>query len=296
MTIDVEQAKGATLPEMAGEWTENDVILYHLALGAGTPPDDRKELRYVYENDLKVLPSLATVAALSGSMMGLTQVPGVDINLAMVLHGEQTLEVDGELPTAAKVKHSGRVVNVYDKGKGALLEVEVQTDDAASGRRLAVNRFGVFARGEGGFGGDPGPKPGNQPPERAPDLEVKIPTLPQQALLYRLTGDRNPLHADPDFAALGGFPRPILHGLCTYGMVLKAVVDHVHDGDVAAIGSYSCRFAGVLYPGETLAVKMWQEDGATILTATAVERDAPVLTNAAVATRVEKAAPTAGVA
>ena len=134
-------------------------------------------------------------------------------------------------------------------------------------------RRSIFARGEGGFGGERGPSTSSEPPDRAPDLELDIPTLPQQALLYRLCGDRNPLHSDPEFAAAAGFPRPILHGLCTYGMTCKAMVDALLDGDTARVGSYGARFAGVVFPGETLKANVWKEGDGFRAIVTAPERD-----------------------
>jgi acyl dehydratase len=167
---------------------------------------------------------------------------------------------------------------VYDKGKAAVVVTE--TDTRLDGEALCTNRFTAFIRGEGGFGGEPGPAPGNEPPDREPDLVVESPTLPQQALIYRLSGDRNPLHVDPQMAAMGGFDRPILHGLCTYGIVCKAVVDRAFDGDVGAVGRYQARFAGSVYPGETVVTAIWHEPGGVVLAATTKERGAPVLSNA----------------
>jgi acyl dehydratase len=140
-------------------------------------------------------------------------------------------------------------------------------------------------RGEGGFGGPSGPPPANEPPSRSPDIEVERATLPQQALLYRLSGDRNPLHADPEFAKLGGFDQPILHGLCSYGIVCKAVVDEALGGDVGSVARYQARFAGVVFPGETLVVQMWMEDHCVVVAAHTKERGTPVITNAAITRR-----------
>ena len=153
---------------------------------------------------------------------------------------------------------------------------------APDGTLLWTQRRSIFARGEGGFGGDRGLSTAATAPDRAPDLELDIPVLPQQALLYRLCGDRNPLHSDPEFAAAAGFPRPILHGLCTYGMTCKALVDAVLDADAAAVGSYGARFTGVAYPGETLQAAVWKEDGRFLGTVTAPARE-----NAVVLTGVE---------
>ena len=143
------------------------------------------------------------------------------------------------------------------------------------------HRSSLFIRGEGGWGGDPGPKASNHAPSRSPDHIVRSPTLPQQALLYRLSGDKNPLHADPAFAALGGFDSPILHGLCTYGMVCKAAVDTVLDGNPGRARRYQARFAGVVFPGETVVTRMWEERDKVLLEAVVEERDAKVLSNAA---------------
>ena len=175
------------------------------------------------------------------------------------------------------------MANIFDKGKGAVVVLETV---GASDKPLFASRISTFARGEGGFGGPDAPPAGNAAPERVPDIEVDCPTLPQQALLYRLTGDRNPLHADPEYAKRGGFDQPILHGLCSYGIVLKAVVDEALGGDVGRVSRYQARFAGVVFPGETIVVRMWHEDeGRIVVAAYTKERGTPVITNAAVSQR-----------
>ena len=184
-----------------------------------------------------------SLAGIGKWFAGLVGLEGLSFNPMMLLHGEQEIELSGPIPSQAKVDNTAKVSGVYDKGKGALVVVEAQTNDE-SGRPLFVNRFAAFLRGEGGFGGEPGPAPGNEPPARDPDHVVESPTLPQQALLYRLSGDKNPLHIDPSFAQLGGFDRPILHGLCSYGIVCKAVVDTALGGDVGAVAGYRARFSG----------------------------------------------------
>jgi acyl dehydratase len=151
-------------------------------------------------------------------------------------------------------------------------ELRYLTDDTPQ-----VQKRSIFARGEGNFGGERGPSTSSQPPQRAPDLELAIPVSPQQALLYRMCGDRNPLHSDPDFAAAAGFPRPILHGLCTYGMTCKAMVDTLLDGDTARVGSYGARFASVVFPGETLRANIWKEGDKLVATITAPSRDDAVV-------------------
>ncbi len=283
MPIDPEKALGAELPARPGQWDQDRVILYHLGVGAGARATDPRELEYTYEKNLKVLPSFAVIP-IFGAVEGGDPIPGLEYNPAMLLHGEQDLELHKAIPTQAKVSSSGRVAALYDKKKAAVVVLEITTKDE-SGDTLFVNRFSSFIRGEGGFGGDPGPKAGNLPPERAPDLVVESPTLPQQALLYRLCGDKNPLHADPEFSKLGGFDVPILHGLCSYGVVCKAVVDHVLGGDTAKVARYQVRFAGVVYPGETIVTSMWREGDLIVLQAKTKERDTPVITNAAITVR-----------
>ena len=214
MAIDPKKALGAQIAGGEGSWNKDQVILYHLGIGAGVPPTDPRELSYTYEKNLKVMPSFGVIPVF-GSLGGIATVPGLagEFNFMLLLHGEQDIEVRKPIPTEAKVTTSGRVAGLYDKGKAALCILETETKDA-SGDVLFVNRFSLFLRGAGGFGGDAGPKAGNEAPSRTPDHVVESPTLPQQALLYRLSGDKNPLHADPDFAKMGGFDKPILHGLC----------------------------------------------------------------------------------
>jgi acyl dehydratase len=281
MPIDVDKVLGSELPAGAFQWDSSQVILYHLGIGAGVPPTDPNELEYTYEGaGLKVLPSFGVVPVFSilGGMIG---VEGMSFNPMMLLHGEQDITLHKPLPLEAKVESTGRIAGIYDKGKGATVVIDADTRDA-NGDLLCTNRFTAFIRGEGGFGGEPGPQPGNDAPDRAPDVVVESPTLPQQALLYRLSGDRNPLHADPAMAALGGFDRPILHGLCSYGIVCKAVVDHVLDGDVTRVARYEARFAGVVFPGETIVTSMWREGDKVLIRAATKERDTAVITNSAI--------------
>ena len=174
------------------------------------------------------------------------------------------------------------MAGVYDKGKAALVVIETETKLKGESDPLFVNRFSLFLRGEGGFGGDSGPAPTNAAPDRAPDGVVESPTIPQQALLYRLSGDKNPLHADPGFAKMGGFDVPILHGLCSYGIVCKAVVDKVLGGDTAKVARYQARFAGVFFPGETMVTSYWREGNTILIEAKSKERGAPVISNAAI--------------
>jgi acyl dehydratase len=249
------------------------VLLYHLAVGAG--PD---ELGYVYERELRgVLPTFATVAGtLRDTGPPQVSMPGIEIDLTRVVHGRQEIELHGPIPADGCEWATSRVAAVYDKGSAAVVVTETST-------ALFTSRISIFAKGEGGFGGDRGPSARVPVPDRAPDHEVLSPTDPRQALWYRLCGDRNPLHVDPAFAAAAGFPRPILHGLCTYGVVAKAAVDVALRGDVARVVAYSCRFSGVVFPGETLRTRIWREDGRLVLTATVADRDdAPAISDAVI--------------
>ena len=254
MPIDREKALDADLGETTGSYGPDDVILYHLGIGAGSRATDPGELEYTFEKNLKVLPSFAVVATSGmtararrapggGGPVGLGHVPGLSFNPALLLHGEQDVQIHRPLPTSAEITTRGRVAEIWDKGKAALVVVEYASRDASG--PLYTNRMSLFLRGEGGFGGPSGPKPGNERPARAPDGTVDSPTLPQQALLYRLNGDKNPLHADPEFAQRGGFDRPILHGLCSFGIVCKAVVDAALGGDPTRVARYAARFSGV---------------------------------------------------
>ena len=284
MPIDPNKARGARLADGETSYTKDQVILYHLGLGAGVPATDPKELEYTYEKNLKVLPSFAVIPSF-GSMGGIASIPGMQFNFAMLLHGEQEVILHRPLPVEAKLKTSAHIPEIYDKGKAALVIMESTAKNEADGQPLFTNRFSLFIRGEGGFGGDSGPKVGNAAPERAPDGAVERKTLPQQALIYRLSGDKNPLHADPEFAKLGGFDRPIIHGLCSYGIACKAIVDEVLGGDVTQVARYQARFAGVFFPGETMVTSIWREGKQLLLASKSKERGTPVLSNAAITLR-----------
>ncbi|MCX3058696.1 MaoC/PaaZ C-terminal domain-containing protein [Streptomyces beihaiensis] len=276
MPIDPAKALAAEPRTAEISWDHKDVQLYHLGLGAGTPATDPGELRYTLESKLHVLPSFATVAGAGMAMMGGLAAPGIDVNLAHVLHGGQTIQLHRAIPVKGEARTTARVAAVHDKTKAAVVVLRTEVADADG--PLWTSEAQIFIRGEGGFGGDRGPSGRTEPPAREPDRTVDRAIREDQALLYRLSGDWNPLHADPEFAKLAGFDRPILHGLCSYGMTLKAVVDTLLDGDVSRVTRYTTRFAGVVFPGETLRIRMWREPGRIQVTVTAVERDeAPVL-------------------
>ncbi|GGS43361.1 MaoC/PaaZ C-terminal domain-containing protein [Streptomyces cinerochromogenes] len=282
MPIDAAQALAAGPRSGEISWTRKDVLLYHLGIGAGVPATDPDELRYTLESRLHVLPSFATVAGAGspGVISGLSM-PGVDVDLAKVLHGGQTLTLHRPIPVEGTATATSRIAAVYDKGKAAVLVMRTEVRDADG--PLWTNDAQIFVRGEGGWGGDRGPSARPEPPAGEPDRVVERHLREDQALLYRLSGDWNPLHADPEFAKPAGFERPILHGLCTYGVTLKAVVDTLLGGDVGRVRSYTARFAGVVYPGETLRIRMWASEGSVRVAVSAVERDdAPVLADTVV--------------
>ncbi len=286
MPIDPTVAIGATLPEVTFSWETADVQLYHLALGAGERPTDPSELRYLDDSGPQVLPTFATVAAtFHATAPPRVSFPGVEIDLAKIVHGSQEVTVHRPLPPTGKATTSTRIAEVWDKGKAAVIVQESTTIDE-NGEPLWTARSSIFARGEGGFGGERGPSESIALPDRDPDYDLRTRILPQQALLYRMCGDRNPLHSDPEFAKDAGFPAPILHGLCTYGIVCKAVVDAALDGDAAKVKGFRARFAGVVFPGETLRTQVWREDDTFLVAVTVVDRDnAPALADVVLTTR-----------
>ena len=282
MPIDPAKAIGAELPEVSFAWTSSDVLLYHLAIGAGSAPGsqtDADALRYTLDNDaLQVLPSFGVVAPTfhETNPPGL-DLPGCDINLSQVLHGSQAIRVHRPIPTSGEARLTVRITDVWDKGKAAVI---VQQGDAvdASGDAIWTVTSTIFVRGEGGWGGDRGPSTAVEIPDRAPTTTTSYHVTPQQALLYRLCGDRNPLHADPEFAAQAGFTAPILHGLCTWGITMREATDALLGGDAAAVGEFSARFAGVVFPGDQLDITLWDEADRIVIQASVDGR--PVLSDA----------------
>ncbi|HEX3791831.1 MAG TPA: MaoC/PaaZ C-terminal domain-containing protein [Pseudonocardiaceae bacterium] len=243
-------------------WTSKDTLLYAVGVGAGLD-DPTEELEFTTENsagiDQQVLPTFAVLAAQGGSRGNLG-----DFNPAMLVHAEQAFELHRPLSPAGAVRTTSKVTGIYDKGSGALVTTEATAVDADSGEPVIISRSAVFIRGEGGFGGDRGPSVKWPDPEGKPDHQVTYRTRPEQALLYRLSGDRNPLHSDPAFAARASFPRPILHGLCTYGVTGRALLHAVADSDPARFAGMSGRFSAPVFPGEALTVSIWNTEEGTI--------------------------------
>ena len=285
MPINPELAIGAQVSETTFSWTSSDVLLYHLAIGAGSRAGDQVSpdaLRWTTDGaSLQVLPSFGVVApTFHMSDPPPLDLPGCDITLSQVVHGSQAITVHGPIPTSGSATQSTTITDVWDKGKAAVIWQEgVATSDA--GEQLWTTRSSIFVRGEGGWGGDRGTSEPVTLPDRAPDVDTTYAITPQQALLYRLCGDRNPLHADPGFARAAGFPAPILHGLCSYGIVLRELTTALLGGDATRVRGFAVKFTGVVYPGETIRVRGWQEDGRVVGSATVAadgDRDgAPVL-------------------
>jgi len=235
------------------------------------------ELPFVYESGLKAVPTMATTVAWGAG-------PGIGkmgINFLLVVHGEQKVEFHKPLPTEASILATSRVIGAYDKGdKGAVIYNETVLADAKTGEKIATLTGSTFARGDGNFGGpsEGAPEP-HEVPTRAPDLSVDIPTRPDQALIYRLSGDRNPLHSDPKIAAAAGFPRPILHGLCTYGVTCRAVLQEYCGFDPAKIKSHQVRFSSPVFPGETITVDLWKDGDVVSFEARVKSRGVTVVKN-----------------
>ena len=286
MPIDPSKAIGAELPDQSFTWTTSDVLLYHLGIGFGSRPGDnldRETLRYTTERpDLQVLPSFGVVVpTFHDTDPPSLEMPGVDIHLGQVVHGTQEVQVHRPLPTSGSGLLKTRISDVWDKGKAAVIVREGTAVDEA-GEPLFTTRSSIFVRGEGGFGGERGPSTKVELPERDADLDTSYTVTPQQALLYRLCGDRNPLHSSPSFAEKAGFPAPILHGLCSYGIVLREVVQGLLASDASLVGSFSAKFAGVVFPGESIRVRAWDEGAQALVAATIASDDdardgAPVL-------------------
>lgn len=251
-------------------WDSKDAILYALGVGAGSA-DPLDELAFTTENTQnihqQVLPTMAVVLAVGGS--GAFGSVG-SFNPAMLVHGEQAIALHRPIPVTGEVETTGEITGIYDKGKGAVIEVTSTSVDTATGSPLFSSVMSAFIRGEGGFGGDRGPSgPKNVAPEREPDHTITYQTRTDQALLYRLSGDRNPLHSDPAFAAFGGFDRPILHGLCSYGFTGRALLHAVCGSDPARFTGMEARFSSPVFPGEALTIKAWETNSGEVIFQTA---------------------------
>ena len=277
MSINYDHLLNYPIPEVRHRVTKRDTILYALSVGLGQDPLDTQQLDYVdHHRPLKALPSMAVVLGYPGFWLGN---PATGVDAVKLVHGEQSIDVLSDLPVEGEIIGRTKVTGLVDKGvgKGALLFSEKRLTDATTGKLLAVTRSTTFLRGDGGFGGPMGLVAApHTMPERAPDVTIDLNTRPEQALLYRLNGDDNPLHADPALAAKAGFPRPILHGLCTFGVVGHALLRGLLDYDATKLRKMAARFTAPVFPGETIRTEIWH-DGS--FRARVVERDVIVMNN-----------------
>ncbi len=261
MAIDVATLKNWPFQPVRQAYGTRDTMLYALGLGLGANPMDETDLRFVYERQLQALPTMAVVLGTPGFW---AKHPGTGIDWVRLLHGEQSLELHAPLPASGEVLGHTRVTALVDKGegKGALMYSEREITDAATGQRLATSRSVSFMRGDGGFAArgqqsDAAPPARPATPARAPDVVCELPTAANAALIYRLSGDDNPVHVDPAVAAQAGFARPILHGLCSYGLSGWAILRSLCGGEPARLKAIGARFSSPVFPGETLRVEMW---------------------------------------
>lgn len=282
--LNYDKVKHWPIEEVTQTWAERDSIIYALGLGVGGDPVDATQLRFTYEKDLQAVPTLVTAIAWPKSWM---RNPETGIDYLKLVHGEQDTRLFKPMPASGTVTSHTRVSRICDKGpgKGAIVELLRDIIDTASGERIAETRQISFLRGDGGFSEASGvtdEPPAALPgvPERAPDAEFELTSPAQAALIYRLSGDSNPLHADPEIAAKAGFNQPILHGLATYGMAAFAAISRLADGDASRLKRIASRFTAPVYPGETLRFQFWKGDnGQWHLRARVDARDVVVLNN-----------------
>ncbi|MEM8768874.1 MAG: MaoC/PaaZ C-terminal domain-containing protein [Pseudomonadota bacterium] len=256
-------AVGAVGTPSKRSWTSKDALLYAVGVGAGT-----EELAYTTENTKdtpqKVLPTFAVIIGGGGVPM---QEVG-SFNPALMVHGEQGIELFDEIPADGEIESVGKITGIYDKGSAAVLNFESTATNVATGKPLLKTTSSLFCRGEGGWGGDRGPSDKIEFPDRDPDHQMTYETREDQALTYRLSGDRNPLHSDPSFAAMGGFEKPILHGLCTWGFTGRALLHSLCGGDASRFKSMKSRFSKPVIPGDALTVSMWVDGNSALFRTT----------------------------
>jgi acyl dehydratase len=283
MTINYETLRNWPFEPIERSYTPHDVMLYSLGIGYGTDPLDEADLSYVYEKNLRVSPTFANVLGYPGFW---AKHPGTGIDWVKLVHGEQTVHIHRPLPPAATIIGRSRVTRIIDKGtgKGALLLIERTVEDKDTGELLATVQQLNFLRGDGGYSatGQPSDEPVASPPplpERVPDKVCDLPTRPETALIYRLSGDDNPLHVDPAAARAAGFDRPVLHGLATYGVAGHAVLKMICDSEPERLAMLYARFSAPVYPGETIRTELWRDGNTVSFRSRVVERDVVVLNN-----------------
>lgn len=276
MPLDIQALRDWRFPTLTHSHTEVDTLLYGVSLGFGQDPTDPGQLSFAYEARLQAVPTMAAILCHPGPW---SADPRFGITRAKVVHGEQRVFLHRPLPVAGTLQTTPRILAVEDKGdKGALIHVARTLRDIADGAPVASILHSTFCRADGGFGSGFGTAPiSHRLPDRAPDLCIDLPTRPEAALLYRLNNDRNPLHADPDYARRAGFDRPILHGLCSYGMAARALLHGLLDHDATLLRSVEARFSAPFYPGETLSFEIWRDGNLASFRALVRDRGVRVL-------------------
>ncbi|WP_293390234.1 MaoC/PaaZ C-terminal domain-containing protein [Nevskia sp.] len=278
MAVDYQKLLNYPIPDVRQKYTRKDTMLYALGLGLGADPMDEQQLRFVYEDGLQVLPTYPVVLGHPGFWW---KKPDTGVDWVRIVHGEQGLIIHKLPPPEGELIGRTRVKNIVDKGagKGILVYSERIITDAATGELLATLPNTTFCRGDGGIGAPTGPVPPvHELPTRTPDISITLDTLPQAALIYRLSGDDNPLHADPKVARAAKFERPILHGLCTFGVAGHALVKAL-DYDVSRIASMHARFTAPVFPGESLTTDIWRDGALWSFRTRVAARDTVVLSN-----------------
>ena len=276
MTINYDEIMNLTSENVEISYSDKDSILYSLGIGLGNDPMNLNELKYVYENSQSVLPSMATNFQYHSPLLLKT-----NINFIMVVHGEQRLSIINTLPVSGDFIANAKVIGCYDKGpaRGAIIEVETTVKNKKNNEEICKLVSTTFARGDGGFGGPDSPKKEIFIPDGEPDYVSEVSTKPDQALIFRLSGDYNPLHSDPNFAKAAGFEKPILHGMCTYGIACRSLVNEICENDASKLKRFDCRFSSPVYPGETIITEMWKKDKMIYFNSKVKERDKLVLKN-----------------
>ena len=276
MTINYDEIMNLTTENVEISYSDKDSILYSLGIGLGNDPMNLNELKYVYENSQSVLQSMATNFQYHSPLLLKT-----NINFIMVVHGEQRLSITNALPVSGDFIANAKVIGCYDKGpaRGAIIEVETTVKNKKNNEEICKLVSTTFARGDGGFGGPDSPKKEIFIPDGEPDYVSEVSTKPDQALIFRLSGDYNPLHSDPNFAKAAGFEKPILHGMCTYGIACRSLVNEICENDASKLKRFDCRFSSPVYPGETIITEMWKKDKMIYFNSKVKERDKLVLKN-----------------
>ena len=276
MPINYDEIMSMTSENVEISYSDKDSILYSLGVGLGNDPMNMAELKYVYENSQVALPSMATNFQYHSPLL-----LKANINFILVVHGEQKLSFTNPLPVSGDFISNAKVIGCYDKGagKGAIIDVETTINLKKDNTEICKLVSTTFARGDGGFGGPESPKSEIFKIEGDPDFVHEIKTKPNQALIFRLSGDYNPLHSDPNFAKTAGFEKPILHGMCTYGIACRSVVESVCEGDAKRLKKFDCRFSSPVYPGETIVTEMWKNGSKVYYQSKVKERDKIVIKN-----------------